>query len=142
MSKQTVSIPVPSESEFQIQILKALAADPRRGLFWRQNAGVVVQEATRSARRRVFRGAPKGAADIVGVAAGGIHVEIEVKVTAAWTVAQYEWRKRVEALGGVYVLVRYDDTVWPAQNVRRALEAVDEAIQARVQTQVTEVSDE
>ena len=134
MSKAVDLRMAPAEVAFQRQILVALNADPRRGLFWRQNSGVIVHEATASSRGRVFRGAPPGAADIVGIASpDGLHVEVEVKVGAAWTTKQHEWQKRVLLHGGVYVLVRYDRKLWPVKNIARTVELVDVAISDRRQ---------
>lgn len=113
-----------TEQAFMRALMPALvAALPIR--IWRQNAGKF--ETTRG---HWVEGAPKGAADLVGlVIAGqhkGRHLEIEVKgPKGRQTDEQRNWERRIREFGGIYVVAQDDGS--PAA-VSRAVEAVASAI--------------
>jgi hypothetical protein len=99
------------------------------GVWYIQNAGKIFLGERDNTR--AFRGAPAGAGDIVGIMSG-IHVEVEVKVTAEHKDHQKKWGKLLTEAGGIYLLVRYQPRLSPAKNVERAVRMVDEAITERV----------
>lgn len=126
-------LPLPTETEFQSQILQALNAPGRPTRFWRQNTGTVLKRDERGRTCGVFRaGAPTGAADLTGIAGpDGLRIEVEVKVKARWTKAQQQWEKIITGLGGIYLVVRYDPKESTHWNVTTAVSFVDNAIEER-----------
>lgn len=93
-----------SEAEIQSAILDYLAA--RRILAFRVNSGnLLLQNADGSSRR--IKLAPKGTADIIGIAPGGRFMAIEVKDRKGkQTPEQLEFEKKVIEAGGYYLLAR------------------------------------
>lgn len=68
--------------------------------IWRQNSGKFCGYGGTH-----IVGAPKGAADIVGILQGGRHIEIECKTTmGTLSVEQAKWREMIRAMGGIYVV--------------------------------------
>jgi hypothetical protein len=114
------------EQPFMRAILERLQLHPES--HWeRQNAGVTVVGTGPS--RRAFRGAPAGAGDLVGIVGPtGLHVEVEVKVGARQTPNQRERAEQLATLGALYVLVRYNRTLLPAQAVEHAVNEILSAI--------------
>ena len=121
------------ESTFQDALLRALNAPGRPTRVWRQNVGTVVRRDDRGRKQGVFHaGPPMGAADLSGIAHGGLRLEIECKsATAPWTPAQRRWADFILARGGVYLLVRFDEALSMAENVALAVAAVGAAIAER-----------
>lgn len=123
---------LPSESEFQSELWKALSGPGRRMRFNRTNAGRVLDRDDRGNIRGAYRGAAKGTGDLGGLAApDGLHTEVEVKVKAKTTNAQRARERTVNSMGGVYVKVRWQLGLDMAGNVARGLELVDAAIAQR-----------
>jgi hypothetical protein len=77
--------------------------------FWRANSGqkpYLGQTRDGEPFRGLFKGAPKGTADILGVVCG-VSVALEVKREGErQDEAQREWQAIHEAAGGVYAVVR------------------------------------
>jgi hypothetical protein len=88
--------------------------DSRAGLYaWRNNTGAVKVEG-----RWVRFGCP-GSPDILAVQAGGRMVGVEVKAAlGSQSAGQKAWQRRIERLGGLYILARSVD------DVRAALDGV------------------
>lgn len=104
-----------SETELVRSILATLA---RMGIWaWRANAGSRVMPATDRSARRMFRGAPAGTPDILGVLPGGRLFGLEAK-TARGRVrpSQSAWHATAERHGVLVAVVR---------SVSEALAAVD-----------------
>lgn len=96
-----------SESKIQTAIIKKLQSS---GVYvWRQNNGATWDAKMNGGRGgyRASAQSKKGIADILGVLPGGIHLEIEVKTAVGkQSPDQRVHQKRVEDLGGVYILAR------------------------------------
>jgi hypothetical protein len=121
-----------AEIPYMRRLLVALGRDG--GLrVWRQNSGVLFVVAP-DGSKRAFRAAPKGAADISGVAApGGWRLEVETKsADGTQTDDQKKWQRMVETYGGIYVLCGYDSSLDMDSNVERAVARVRDAIARRV----------
>lgn len=120
------------EADFQRALLQALCALPTLRV-WRQNCGgVAIRDRAGQVQGRFDAGAPKGAADLTGIAApSGLRIEVEVKVDHAHTPEQRTWQAFVERFGAVYVLVRWDRTLDIDANVARGVRLVLDAIEAR-----------
>jgi hypothetical protein len=89
------------ERDFQNALMIALCAvaEPRMRV-WRQNAGTYQTKGG-----GVVKGAPAGAADVVGLAWPGVPLAIECKVAPNnQTDAQARWGVMFKTLGGLYVL--------------------------------------
>lgn len=68
---------------------------------------------------RAFRGAPKGAADIVGIAHPGMYFEVETKSDIGkQTKEQKRWQAMVERHGGLYVLAPRPAGMTPREGAR------------------------
>lgn len=123
---------LPSESEFQAELWKALSGPGRRMRFNRSNAGRVLDRDAHGNIRGAYRGAANGTGDLSGLAApDGLHAEVEVKVKAKTTDAQRARERTVNSMGGVYVKVRWQVGLDMAANVARGVELVDAAIAQR-----------
>ena len=121
------------ESDFQRALLLALSARPDVRL-WRQNVGTLPVRDSRGRVVRVFRaGPPKGASDLSGIVRPeGWRIEIEVKgPSGRVTPDQVRWGVFVRGAGGVHLVATYDDRLPLAENVRRAVAALDAALRAR-----------
>lgn len=117
------------ETDFQSHLLAGLNAPGRPFRCVRQNSGTF-----RSMNgRAVVHGAPKGAADLSGIAGpDGLRVEVEVKGQRTPRAPEQDrWQRLIERLGGVYVQVRYDEGQSMTENVARAVVEVDAAIADR-----------
>jgi len=93
-----------------------------KAYWWRANSGRRVYEYTTKAGeagRGLFKAAPKGTADILGVVCG-VSVALEVKRDddEDQTPEQREWQAMHEAAGGVYAVVR---SVGDAKAVERSV---------------------
>lgn len=146
MKPRKLKLRGPKEADIQSWILASLGVERRRwevsrktgngkwvrtGLYvsrdgkaywWRANSGKRVYEYTTktgAARRGLFKAAPKGTADILGVCYG-VSVALEVKRDEHedQTPEQREWQMMHEAAGGVYVVVR---SVGEAKAVERKI---------------------
>lgn len=118
------------EGTFSLGLERALNAPGRPMRVHRTNAGTVVK---RDADGRVVgavRGAPAGTADLVGIAGPlGLYLEVEVKADGGRVrPAQRARAAVVRRLGGVYVIVQYDDAQGLADNIGRGVVEVDNAI--------------
>lgn len=142
----------PKEADVQSWILASLGVEKRRcevskktgvgkwvrtGLYvsrdgkaywWRANSGRRVYEYTTKAGdagRGLFKAAPKGTADILGVVCG-VSVALEVKRDGNenQTPDQREWQAMHEEAGGVYAVVR---SVGEAKSVERSIRERQEA---------------
>jgi len=95
------------ESQIQTKIIKQLQS---KGVYcWRQNNAATYDAKMNSGQGgyRASSQSKKGIADILGVLPGGIHLEIEVKSKIGkQSPDQFIHQKKIEALGGVYVLAR------------------------------------
>lgn len=119
------------EQLFMKQIMISLGAriDLR---IWRQNTGSVPIIEEGGVKRIFHTGIPTGAADISGICSGGRRLEIETKAADTRTgPAQNAWRAMIKRFGGVYVRVRYDESLSMKQNVAAAIEQIDKAIQEK-----------
>ena len=93
-----------TEKQIQNEIMHYLSDKPLR--IWRQNTGVARHNG------RVVRYGIPGQADLSGILAGGVRLEIEVKtVKGRQSDAQKNWQKMIEKYGGVYILARSVDDV-------------------------------
>jgi hypothetical protein len=73
----------------------------------------------------------KGMSDILGLCRGGRFLSIEVKTgNATRTAGQLAWARMVEALGGLYVLARYDDETDGDATIRTALKGTGTEVPA------------
>lgn len=88
----------------QLIVKSILSALDRLGVFaWRNNTG----------RRGGVSYGFKGSPDIIGVMRGGRACFIEVKTaTGKQSAEQVEFQRRIQELGGLYVLARNVDDVW------------------------------
>jgi hypothetical protein len=111
-----------TETTFQAALLRELNA-PNSGIrVWRQNAGTLTVAGSRG--KRTIHLAPEGAADLVGIAEGGLFLEVECKgPTARVTSEQSAHGAMIQERGGVWVCVR-------AGKHRSLEEAVAEAMRA------------
>jgi hypothetical protein len=95
------------ESQIQTKIIKQLQS---KGVYvWRNNNGGTWDPKMYGGQGgyRASSQSKKGIADILGVLPGGIHLEIEVKSKVGkQSPDQAIHQKRIEALGGVYILAR------------------------------------
>lgn len=80
-----------------------------------------------------IEGAPAGAADLSGIIyPEGWRIEVECKGEDTRVRRKQDaWCTFIEAWGGVYARVRYDETVSLETNVLRGLDEVDRVIDAR-----------
>lgn len=119
------------ERDFQQHLVAALNAPGRATRVWRQNAGKLRVKDERG--ERWVEGAPKGAGDLVGVVRPeGTHIEIEVKgARTPHTTEQKRWGEMIARLGGIYVVVRYDELKPLSENVLDAVAQIDGDIDAR-----------
>ncbi len=121
------------EHDFMEQLRRAINGPSRPTRVFRQNAGGVT---TRDRAGKVtgrFVGAMTGAADLSGIVSPtGLRIEVEVKVDHIHTPEQVEFGRIINAMGGVYVLVRYDHSLSLAENVQAGVALVDAAIDARL----------
>lgn len=93
-----------AESDVQRAILDWLAWHGI--LAWRTNSGAHIFEDS-SGRRRMFRGAPAGTADIIGILPGGRFLAIECKTAQGrLRPAQKEFIDQVNELGGLAFVAR------------------------------------
>jgi hypothetical protein len=95
------------ETTIQNRIITKLQSN---GVYcWRNNNGATFDPKMNGGRGG-YRSNPqarKGVADIIGILPNGIHLEIEVKTeTGKQSADQAIHQKRVESLGGVYILAR------------------------------------
>lgn len=92
-----------NESQIQTAILKKLQS---KGFYvWRNNNGATYDHRIGGYRHNPY--ARRGVADIIGVLPDGRHLEIEVKTkTGKQSPDQAIHQKRVEELGGLYILAR------------------------------------
>lgn len=113
-----------TESEWQERIRRHLNR-PSSGIrVWRQNAGKF-QVSDRLGKRWI-NGAPKGAADLVGLI-HGVHLEVECKVKARWTRCQQRWADMVHEHGGIYVLATWVEGRSVEENLAMVEDRVREA---------------
>ena len=117
------------ESTFSAHLVAALNAPARMTRVERQQSGLVRLEAG-----HVMHLARKGAADLSGIVGPhGWRLEVEVKAArGTWTKAQRTRKAFVERFGGVYVLVRFDESKGLVPSVLEAVRAIDAAIAARL----------
>lgn len=122
-----------SESTFQAALLRALNA-PNSGIrVWRQNAGSLTVASPRG--KRTIHLAPEGAADLVGIADGGVFLEVECKgPTARLTPAQAAHGAMIANRGGVWVCVRAGKHQSLDEAVAAAVRQVRDAIAERIGT--------
>jgi hypothetical protein len=106
------------EKTFQDAFLIAANA-PGSGIrLDRQNAGKF--RALRG--NRIIQGARKGASDLIGLARGGLHLEVECKGPKTRTTKEQMNRERfVESWGGLYLQLRYDESLSLEDNVERGV---------------------
>lgn len=118
------------EGTFSLGLERALNAPGRPTRVVRVNAGTFVKRDDRGRVVGAVRGAPAGTADLVGIAAPmGLYVEIELKADGGRVRPAQAARERVvRRLGGVYLVVRYDDANALTTNIARAVVEVDNAI--------------
>lgn len=115
----------PRETPFMKRLLVALGAGVPQSRWWRQNSGQILM-VDEQGQKRVFRAAPKGAADLLGIVAPhGMHVHVETKSAAGQQKpAQQAWQAMVEKHGGLYLLCAYDAHLTMDANVYQAVEYV------------------
>ncbi|MFA4974132.1 MAG: hypothetical protein WC683_16100 [bacterium] len=97
----------------------------RKAYYWRANSGRKLYDyttATGQTGKGMFRGAPKGTADILGVCCGvPMAFEIKRDDDEQQTAEQREWQAIHEAAGGLYWVIRSPSQAMAAdQEVRRA----------------------
>lgn len=121
------------ELDFQAHVMLALGA--RADLrIWRQNVGsIAVRDRSGKIQRSFHAGPPKGASDLTGlVKPHGLRIEIELKADGKEpSEAQRHWRAMIEAFGGLYVVLAYDDALSLEANVDAAVTTVERAIASR-----------
>lgn len=113
--------------EIPFMRLLMLALGRVRGLrIWRQNVGnIPIRDRTGKVQRIFSAGPPNGAADITGIMAGGVRLEIEVKAAKGKaSPEQQAWRRMIEAHGGVYIVAQYDEATSDDENVARVVAEV------------------
>ena len=118
------------ESTFGLALERALNAPGRLTRVVRVNAGTFVKRDERGRAGGAVRGAPAGTADLVGIAGPtGLYLVIELKADGGRVrPAQRARAATVRRLGGVYLVVEYDDEAPLATNLGRGVCAVDTAI--------------
>ncbi|QDP67625.1 MAG: putative nuclease [Prokaryotic dsDNA virus sp.] len=96
-----------AESKIQTKIIKHLQS---RGVYcWRNNNAAIWDPKLNNGRGgyRFSSQGKRGVADILGVLPGGQHLEIEVKsAVGVQSPEQKIHQKRVEDLGGMYIVAR------------------------------------
>lgn len=141
-----------TESEWQERVRRHLNRPDSGIRVWRQNAGkwralrpwpsmkahlLMVGRAFLSFdRKRIERalsfvsdwvtGAPKGAADLVGLISG-THLEVECKVKEPWSKPQQRWAQNINERGGVYILATWVDGRSIEENLAMVEDRVREA---------------
>lgn len=96
------------ERDIQNEIMRVFGTRSDMRL-WRSNV-VVAHKGGRTVRSGIV-----GQADLSGIIAGGIRLEIEVKSpTGRQSPEQAAWQKMIERFGGIYVLARSVEDVWAA----------------------------
>lgn len=123
----------PDEIEFMQQLMLAIGRSNDLRI-WRQNTGSVpVRNPAGRVLRYFHAGPPTGAADVSGIVRPeGWRLEIELKsATGTRSLEQIRWGDFIVAAGGVYVLVAYDASLSPQQNIEAAAGVIHDAIARR-----------
>lgn len=121
------------EIEFMNQVMLAVGCSPSFRIH-RQNVGSVpVRNHTGKVVRYFHAGPPVGASDLSGIVRPeGWRLEIEMKSsTGTRSPEQIRWAEHIASFGGVYVLIAYDPSLSPDENVDLAVRLIDAAIEAR-----------
>jgi hypothetical protein len=129
-SGRIVAAPVVEHTEgnFKRDLLAAINTTP--GLrAWRQQSGMT------RVKRGMLHLAPKGAADVIGIAApDGLSFQVETKSRSGWEQQpeQKAWQADTEAAGGVYLLAKPQKAEPLQVAVRRVVSELLAAIAARL----------
>ncbi len=95
------------ETAIQREIMLAVGNRPDVRI-WRNNSGVARQRRKDGSKGRPVKfGLVPGAADIIGIIAGGRFLAIECKtINGRLSQNQKQWRAVIERFGGLYILAR------------------------------------
>lgn len=123
------------EGFFQAHVLASLGGREDIRL-WRQLNGQYFARDSKGGFRPVRVGPPPGAADLSGIVlATGQRIEIEIKASDGRVrEEQKTWAENMRRWHAVYLLLRFDPSVSMAENVRRANDALTEAIRTAAPT--------
>jgi hypothetical protein len=115
-----------AEIPFMRELMLALGSHPALRI-WRQNTGKIpVRDRSGKVLRIFDPGVPNGAADISGIVrSSGKRIEIETKAEdGVQSDEQKRWQRMIEAFGGIYVLVTYDEALSLEANIQNAVDQI------------------
>lgn len=118
-----------TETAWKNRLLAAFGEVPGV-LVWCQNAGKLVVNGPGGVY--AIKLAPEGAADITGVGPGGVHIEVECKMSKGRNrAAQLHWAERMSGLGAVHFAAWYDASLTVEANVEAQVTRLRELLSAR-----------